>query len=395
MPNLFFTKIFQFTLVIVLIVALNWISLLDKYSDDYTHESIVQASITYAIARGINGIVSVLQTSTIQGGVVIANGSITVGEMLDPINDLIERFSDVMVWALGSLLLQKVLLVISSNWVFKLLITISGIMLIAAQIMNNKSMAVTLMKVFLLLILIRFSLIIVVSLNSVVDNAFFVNQITDGTKELNQLGSDMAQLNNKNELSASDRKLYQDSIRDNRHKIDGIRNTTLPNLGQELADTMNELNDATTNFDDLKSRRSWTEKYVPFVDGEGIEEAEKRITIIEDKIDSLKGNIQEQEMLIKRLSEEIEVSERRLAGEPVGLWENIIDWTPSLSGVKRSLSPNEIGENITNSASNVIQLSVLFILKTILMPIAFMLIFIRVFKSIWNAEDTYIQTREK
>ena len=38
----------------------------------------------------------------------------TIGEVLDPLNDMIERFSTVMTWVLASLAAQKVLLLLAS-----------------------------------------------------------------------------------------------------------------------------------------------------------------------------------------------------------------------------------------------------------------------------------------
>ena len=96
---------------ILLLIILSWIGALDKYSDNYTRKSIYEAGSTYAVARGINAIVSVLQSSTVTTGVGV-EGSMTIGEVLDPMNDLIERFSKVMTVVLSSLVLQKILLVI-------------------------------------------------------------------------------------------------------------------------------------------------------------------------------------------------------------------------------------------------------------------------------------------
>ena len=60
---------------ILLLIGLSWLGNIDKHSDEYTHESIVQAGTAYAAARGINAVVSVLQTSTI-GFSIFAGGSV-------------------------------------------------------------------------------------------------------------------------------------------------------------------------------------------------------------------------------------------------------------------------------------------------------------------------------
>ena len=83
---------------IVLMIALSSTRVLDDYVDDYTDSALTGAALTYATARGINALVSMMQSSEIEAGVGVVSGSITVGELLDPLNDMIERFSTVMTW---------------------------------------------------------------------------------------------------------------------------------------------------------------------------------------------------------------------------------------------------------------------------------------------------------
>ena len=98
---------------IVLMVTLSSTRVLDDYVDDYTTDSLKNAALTYATARGINALVSMMQSSEIEAGVGIVSGSMTIGELLDPLNDMIERFSTVMTWVLASLAAQKVLLLLA------------------------------------------------------------------------------------------------------------------------------------------------------------------------------------------------------------------------------------------------------------------------------------------
>ena len=62
-------------LLIVLLVALSSARVLDDYVDDYTDEAITNAALTYATARGINALVSMLQSSEVEAGVGIAKRS--------------------------------------------------------------------------------------------------------------------------------------------------------------------------------------------------------------------------------------------------------------------------------------------------------------------------------
>ena len=102
------------TLLIVLIAAVAATGVADQVSDDYAEDALKRALATFAVARTLNGVISVAQGTEIAlepGGVGVM---LTPGQILDPINDLVERFSSVMLVAASSLGLQIVLLEILS-----------------------------------------------------------------------------------------------------------------------------------------------------------------------------------------------------------------------------------------------------------------------------------------
>ena len=85
------------------IVALT-LPLYDKIAKTYVNESLKNSAISYAIARAINAGVSVIQESSVTVGVGL-EGNIALGQVLDPINDATERFSDLLtlsLWATGA-----------------------------------------------------------------------------------------------------------------------------------------------------------------------------------------------------------------------------------------------------------------------------------------------------
>ncbi|WP_136799611.1 hypothetical protein [Desulfosediminicola ganghwensis] len=85
----------------------------DSVATDYVDQALLRAAASFAMARTFNGVISVFQESTLQlepGGVGV---SLALGAALDPINDLIERFSWVMLVSLTSLGSQKFLIEIT------------------------------------------------------------------------------------------------------------------------------------------------------------------------------------------------------------------------------------------------------------------------------------------
>jgi hypothetical protein len=182
--------------LIVVLVTLSSTRVLDDYVDDYTDESIHNAALTYATARGINGLVSVLQSTEVEAGVIVS-GSMTIGEVLDPLNDMIERFSSVMAWVLASLAAQKLLLLLASHQLFLYLLAVLGITSLLLIFYGRSPAQNLVFRCFLMTVFLRFALGLVVVLNSGVDTLFLDQQLHDNDRQIEQfqssmLGRDMA-----------------------------------------------------------------------------------------------------------------------------------------------------------------------------------------------------------
>jgi hypothetical protein len=107
--------------------------LIDDYGERYTDDSFKRALLAFGIAKGLNAAISVAQGTEIAlepagVGVILAPGQI-----LDPVNDLIERFSWVMLACTTSLGIQGVLLKIFSSGAFSTLVAIAlaGVIFVA------------------------------------------------------------------------------------------------------------------------------------------------------------------------------------------------------------------------------------------------------------------------
>lgn len=81
-------------------------------------QNFARAAALFASARALNAGISVLQSTEVTGSVVVAQGTISPGQALDPINQLIERFSDVMLSA--TVALGAALIVVKAGDVYGL-----------------------------------------------------------------------------------------------------------------------------------------------------------------------------------------------------------------------------------------------------------------------------------
>ncbi len=114
------------TLMIVLAIALAASGIVDDAAEEYAEDAFRRALVTFAVARTLNGVISLAQGTELAlepGGVGVNLG---VGEVLDPINDLVEQFSGVMLVATSSLGLQNVLLKMTRWWGFTAALCLAG-----------------------------------------------------------------------------------------------------------------------------------------------------------------------------------------------------------------------------------------------------------------------------
>lgn len=171
------------SIAIILIVLASQFRVIDGYVESYTDESIKKGAIVFATARGINALVSMAQSTTVEVGLIVS-GSVSIGEILDPLNDLIERFSFIMTLVLSALVAIKVLLLISAHDFFNYLIVAMGAFSIAVIYFNRRKEGEAVLKFFAIVVFVRFSLGIMVALNSVVDHAFLKDEIDTHEQEI-------------------------------------------------------------------------------------------------------------------------------------------------------------------------------------------------------------------
>lgn len=116
--------------IVPVVVALaGW---LDTSSARYAEAALSRSLVTFAIARTLDGAISVAQGTEVAvepGGVGV---NFALGEALDPINDLVERFSAAMLIATSSLALQGVLLEMARWWVANLALLIATVLALVA-----------------------------------------------------------------------------------------------------------------------------------------------------------------------------------------------------------------------------------------------------------------------
>ncbi|MDF1883997.1 hypothetical protein JHD49_08610 [Sulfurimonas sp. SAG-AH-194-C21] len=155
-------KIFiTFFLMVVLILSLSLE--VDELAIQLQDEAFNRALVSFGLAKGLNAVISLLQGTQLSFTPVGVGLNFSVGEILDPFNDMVERFSWIMLVATVSIGIQKIVLTLSATLFMQtaLLISVSiSLFLLWSKSIKFHALATFVTKSFLLLLLLRFSAII-------------------------------------------------------------------------------------------------------------------------------------------------------------------------------------------------------------------------------------------
>ncbi len=186
--------------VLIIVLAGSAISgVADNVSQTYAEQALKRALATFAAARALNGVISVAQGTEIAlepGGVGVM---LTPGQVLDPVNDLVERFSSVMLVASSSLGIQLILLEILSWWVVTAMLVLTLALWLASlwspALRKNKYAALTI-RMAMILAVIRFAVPVVIICTNFFFDTFLLskhevasNELTSSTMSIEELNA--------------------------------------------------------------------------------------------------------------------------------------------------------------------------------------------------------------
>lgn len=110
-------------LILALLLALVWFRPLDTVAEQYTESGLKRAFATFAAARAMNAAISVLQSGSVNFQIG-AGASLQLGAVLDPLDDLVEQFSALMLAATLSFATQRLLIEVSGALPVSVLLTV-------------------------------------------------------------------------------------------------------------------------------------------------------------------------------------------------------------------------------------------------------------------------------
>lgn len=360
-------------LMLIILPAIAWSGLLENFSGDYINRAFTGAGLIYATARGINALVSVLQGTELN----VVFVTFAIGEALDPINDLVERFSAVVLFALGSLALQKILLGLVSHSLFNALLSLLGLAVAFTLLRKDEKRYRSFFKAFLVMAFLRFSLGLVVLANSWVDNAFLEESDQQRHAAMASFQGELREATKLVGASGSSGELIQRT----REELERLKSRRTRNR-QSLQELALELALAEAELAELISadRLACTLISLPLCSTPVLQayDLTKQLAqtgeALETEAETVDAKIDEQKEALVCL-------QKRSRGESCGLFDS----------VTRAVSPTQLRDKIAeletgmnDFAETTIDLLVSLLLKSIAIPIIFFYLLLRLLRMNWS-----------
>ncbi len=197
-------KIFL-SFAITLLATLSFLPQIDAHAYELLDASFERAMIAFGLAKGLNGIISLLQGTELTLAPVGVGVNLSIGEILDPFNDLVERFSWVMLAASVSLGVQKLLLALSTKMFVKVLVLLGALFALATLWMKSefanryRSFAV---RTVLVLLLLRFFASVFVQGGELLYQSVLQQEFTQATMNITKTHEELEQFKKNNEQRA-------------------------------------------------------------------------------------------------------------------------------------------------------------------------------------------------
>lgn len=113
-------------LAMLITVAAAWLAPMDLPATRQVDAGLKRALLSFATARALNAAISVAQGTELSVQPAGVGATFAPGQLLDPVNDMVEQFSTMMLAASVAFGVQKLLIAIGSYWPLSLALTIAA-----------------------------------------------------------------------------------------------------------------------------------------------------------------------------------------------------------------------------------------------------------------------------
>ncbi len=182
---------------LVLVAVLAVVPVLDRRAAVNFEDLFQRAIVTFALARTLNGVISAVQGTEVALQPAGVGVTLTPGQILDPVNDLVERFSWIMLGATVSLGVQNVLLEISAWWVLQGIVVVLALWLLVLlwrdgpQTERSSRARQLLWRSLLVVVFLRFAVPLTLVANEAIYDLFLESRYAESTEVIQAAGNEI------------------------------------------------------------------------------------------------------------------------------------------------------------------------------------------------------------
>lgn len=196
-------KIF-ITVILLFVSLLSLFFQVDEHALELYRESFDRAVYSFALAKGLNAVISVIQSSELNVGVFV-NVTVGLGELLDPINDLVERFSWIMLASSISIGIQHLLLILGKSLFLKVAFFVASLGVVVTmwvKKLHNSTAFLLLLKVVFLLLVLRFGTVLFVYTNDALYNNIYADNYENSTSFISEYKNELEDIQKESKLNS-------------------------------------------------------------------------------------------------------------------------------------------------------------------------------------------------
>lgn len=364
-----------------LLVALAWFDLLDQRASGHMMDVMMESLAAFGIAKVLNGAISVLQSVELSIGVA----SVTVGEALDPLNDLVEMYATLMKLSIGSLVIQNILLEIVSTLFFKALIAVTGALFALSVLLRGLERSTLSFRLFVFAVFLRFAVVLAVGASSLVDSFILEQRLVEKVQRIDAFSQQIDLGDADSRVSAELREslgadLQGLQAREQRllEEIEA-HDAVLAEQAARIAERKRALEAMRQGMDTLSRLWSSDPEY------QAMNQALATLNIEQSRLRHESELLQEE---LDSTRQAIVATRDALQGKPDGFLDRLRGGFSSLAGSLSAFSAriSQLVDSFDDIMQDLIYIMSAFLFRTLLMPLVFLYGFLRGFRLIWGLD---------
>lgn len=190
-------KYLRQTLVAIALLALlacAWVAPMDAPAARQVDAGLKRALVSFASARALHGVLSVVQGTQFSAQPLGVGVSLSPGQLLAPVNELVKTFADFMLVASVAFGIMKVSLAMGGFWLVSAALTVTGVAWLWAHVRQHDAV-LWLSRLMVLLLMVRFAVPLVVLGTDVLWQQFLAADYTATQQAIAKAAGQAAQLN--------------------------------------------------------------------------------------------------------------------------------------------------------------------------------------------------------